>query len=397
MTQHLLQGFGLAVNSRNIRIAKNTQKVTDLVFKQQVIQTVSAIISAYWDLVSFNENVKVHEKALALAEKLYEDNKKQVEIGTLAPIEIVRAESEVATNEQQLVNAQTQVLQQETLLKNALSRNGVASPTISEARIIPTDRISVPAQEPVQPLADLMAKAIENRPELAQTRLNVENVKIGLEGTRHELRPTLDLTASLTNNALAGQLNSVPSLGPDGQVVFTTAPPVFSGGYGTVLSQLFDRKYPSYSLGFQLTIPLRNRAAQADMIMDELNLRQQEMQEQSQINSVRVDVRNALIAVQQASAAYQASVKARVLAEQTMEAEQKKYALGASTIFFVIQYQRDLAQARSNEVAAESQYAKAKVQLDQALGRTLESNNISIGEAIRGQVSRPPSPLPAQP
>ncbi|MGA2329703.1 MAG: TolC family protein [Bryobacteraceae bacterium] len=386
VTQRLLQGFGLAVNNRNIRVARNSQKVTDLAFKQQVIATVAQIVAAYWDLVSFGENVKVKEQALALSQRLYEDNKKQVEIGTLAPIEIVRAESEVATNQQALVNARTQVLQQETLLKNALSRTGVASPSISEAHIIPTDRIRVLEPAQVEPVQDLVARALENRPEVAQGRISIESTKIGLEGTKQELRPSLDVQASLQNNGLAGQRNPL-----------VTADPFFIGGFGTTMSQVFARNFPSYSLGFQLSVPIRNRAARADMVMDQISLRQQELSQQRLINSIRVDVRNALIAVQQAQAAYQAAAKARTLAEQVLDAEQKKYALGASTIFFVIQYQRDLAQARSNEVTAESASAKAQVQLDQATGRTLDVNNISIDEALKGKVARAPSALPAVP
>ena len=400
-TQHLLQGFGVAVNNRNIRIAKNNQQVSDLAFKQQVITTVSAIIGAYWDLVSFNENVKVKQQAMALNQKLYNDNKKQVEIGTLAPIEIVRAEAELASSQQALTQAETQLLQQETLLKNALSRTGVASPTIADARIVPTDRISVPAVEPVEPVQDLIAKALENRPEVAQTRVQIDNTKIGLKGTRAELQPSLDLVASVQNNGLAGQVNALPIPPVQGQPAGATlvrdpnsVNPFFLGGYGTVLGQLFRRNFPDYSIGFQLNIPLRNRAAKADMVLDQLSLRQQEIRQQQQVNQVRVDVRNALIAQQQASAAHQAAVKARVLQEQTLDAEQKKYTLGASTIFFVIQAQRDLTQAQSNEVAASSAYAKARVQLNMATGQTLEANNILIDEAVRGRVSRAPSPLP---
>ncbi len=399
INQRLLQGFGLAVNNRNIRIAKNSRQVSDLVFRQQVIATVSQVIAGYWDLVSYNENVKVKQQALALSQKLYDDNKKQVEIGTLAPIEIVRAEAEVASNQQQLVNAETQLLQQETSLKNALSRTGVASPSISEARIIPTDRISVPEQEQIEPVQDLVSRALESRPELAQSRLNVESTKIGLKGTRSQLLPSLDIQANLQNNALAGQLNAVPvpnipGIDPSQFQRGVGGDPFFIGGVGTAFGQLFRRNFPDYSIAFQLSVPLQNRAARADMVMDQVNLRQQELSQQRLINSIRMDVRNALIALQQARAAYQAAVKARQLAEQTVDAEQKKYALGASTIFFVIQYQRDLAQARSQEVAAESAYAKAKVQLDQAVGRTLETYNISIDEAMKGKVSRPPSALP---
>ena len=398
--QPLLRGFGLAVNNRNIRIAKNNRKVSDLAFRQQVITTVSAIVSAYWDLVSFHENVRVKQQTLALAEKLYEDNKKQVEIGTLAPIEVVRAEAEVASSRQALVQAESQLLQQETLLKNALSRTGVASPLLADARIVPTDRITVPPVERIEPVQDLIEAALRNRPDLAQIEVQIENTKIGLKGSRNSLLPQLDVVADFRNNALVGQVNKLPipaipgtGIGPQPRNP-AAVDPFFIGGYGKALSQLFARNFPDYGIGFQLTVPLRNRAAQADMVLDQLTLRQQELRRQALLNQIRVDVRNALIALQQARAAYEAAVKARELQEQTLEAEQKKYALGASTIFFVIQAQRDLAQARSQEVAAASQYAKAKVQLEAATGRILETYNISIEEALEGRVSRPPSPAP---
>ena len=383
VTQHLLQGFGLAVNTRNIRIAKNNQKVNDLAFRQQVISTVSQVIAGYWDLVTYTENVKVQEQTLALSEKLYGDNKKQVEIGTLAPISIIQAEAEVAKNQQALVLARTQLLQQETSLKNALSRTGVASPSIAEAHIVPTDRIRIPEQEKIEPMQDLVARALENRPELGQTRINIDNLKIGLLGTKQEMRPSLDVQASFQNNGLAGQAATAQA----------QVDPFFIGGLGAAASQVFSRNFPDYFIGIQLNIPLRNRAARADMVMDQISLRQQEIAQQRLLNSIRADVRNALIALQQAKAAYDSAAKARTLAEQTLDAEQKKYALGASTIFFVIQYQRDLALARSNEVSAESQYAKARVQVDQATGQTLESNNISIDEAVQGRVQRAPNPV----
>ena len=160
-TQHLLQGFGRALNNRNIRVAKNNLKVSDLAFKQQVIATVSTVIGLYWDLVSFNEDVKVKRQALALAEKLRGDNQKQVEIGTLAQIEVVRAEAQVASSQQDLTVSETRVLQQETILKNALSRTGVASPSVAEAHIVRMDQIRVPDVEPIQPIQDLMSGALD--------------------------------------------------------------------------------------------------------------------------------------------------------------------------------------------------------------------------------------------
>ncbi len=394
ITQRLLQGFGPAVNTRNIRIAQNSIGLSDLQFKAQVIQTVSSVVNLYSDLVSFNEDVKVKRQALTLNEKLYNDNKKQVEIGTLAPIEIVRAEAEVARSQQDLTQSETRLLQQETIIKNFLSRTGVSSPTLSEARVIPTDQLKIPDVEPVQPIQDLVEKALINRPEIAQTRINLENSKIQLLGSKSQLLPSLDFIVGATNNGLAGQPNTIPF--PSNVPAFTrNADPTFVGGWGTLFSQLFGRNYPDYSVGFQLNIPLRNRSAQADVANDQLNLRQAEVRERQQINQVRVDVQNALIGVQQSRAQYQAAVKSRILQEQTLDAEQKKYALGASTIFFVIQAQRDLAQAQATEVAALSAYNRARVTLDQATGLTLETYGVSLEEARSGKVAHAPSTVPA--
>lgn len=395
ITQRLLQGFGTAVNNRQIRIARNQREVSDLQFKQQVITTVSTVADLYWDLVSFNEDVKVKKQALALNEKLYSDNKKQVEIGTLAPIEIVRAEAEVARAQQDLTISETRVLQQETILKSYLNRTGVASPALAEARVIPTDRIRMPDQEPIEPLQDMVANAFRARPELTQRRINVQNAKINLKGSRSELLPSVDAFVSLANNGLAGSINTVPV--PPQLNFFPatrTVSPFFLGGYSTLFSQIFSRNFPDYAAGFQVNIPLRNRAAQADMILDQLTLRQTELGVQQLENQVRVDVQNAIIGLQQARASYQAATKARILQEQTLDAEQKKYALGASTIYNVILVQRDLAQAQSADVAALSAYSKARVELDRATGETLRSNSISLEEAFRGQVKRAPAQLP---
>jgi outer membrane protein len=393
VTQRLLQGFGTAVNNRNIRVARNNMRVSELQFKLQLIVTVTAITNLYWDLVAFNEDLKVKQQALLLAEKLYEDNKKQVEIGTLAPIEIVSAEAQVARRQQELTNAETAVLQQETILKNALSRTGVASPSVADARVIPTDRLRIDDTEKIQPVRDLFDTAMAKRPDLQQTRINIENAKIGLQGSKSQLLPSLDLQASLQNNALTGSVNTVPLRGVP---INRSVDPFFVGGFGSALEQLFRRNFPDYAIGFQLNIPIRNRSARADMILDQLSIRQAEINEQKQINQLRVDIQNAVVALTQARARYQAAVKERVLQEQTLDAEQKKYALGASTVFFVIQYQRDLAQAQSNEVAALASYAKAKTDMYRVTGETLEINNIEVDEAMSGRVSRGPSPLPPQ-
>ncbi|MCC6859848.1 MAG: TolC family protein [Bryobacterales bacterium] len=391
ITQKLLQGFGPAVNSRQIRIARNNREVSDLVFKQQVIATVSTVMNLYWDLVSFNEEVKVAKQTLAANEKLYNDNRKQVEIGTLAPISIVQAEAEVAAAQQEVTLAETRVLQQETILKNYLSRTGIASPLLADARVVPTDRMTMPDVEPIQPFQDMVAGALQSRPEAAQRRINIENAKISMKGSRSQMLPTLDAFVSLANNALAGTVNGLPA--PVG--VIRNPDAYFLGGYSTLFSQLFGRNFPDYAVGLQLNIPLRNRQAQADMLNDQLSLRQGELGLQQLENQIRVEVQNALIGLQQARASYQAAMKRRVLQEQTLDAEQKKLALGASTIYQVILVQRDLTQAQSAEVAALASYSKARVEMDRALGLTLNNHSISLEEAYNGRVSRPPSPIPA--
>jgi len=390
-TQHLLQGFGVAVNNRNIRIARNNREGADLQFKQQVIATVANVMDLYWDLVSFNDDVRSKQQSLAYNEKLFNDNKRQVDIGTMAPIEIVRADAAVASSQQDLILSQTRVLQQETILKNVLSKNGVASPTLAEAHIIPTDRIRIPDVEPIEPYQDMVAQALRARPEVSSQRINITNAGINLKGSKSQLLPTLDVFGSIGNNALVGTPNPLESNIPG----FTSvANPYFIGGYGTLFSQLLGHNFPNYSAGVQLNIPLRNRAAQADYILDQYTLRQQELSLQKLQNQVRLDVQNAIIGLRQARAVYQAAVKARILQEQTLDAEQKKLNLGASTIFQVILVQRDLANAQAAEVSALSNYSKARVEIDRATGQLLANNNISLDEAFRGKVSRPPAPLP---
>jgi outer membrane protein len=395
-TQRLLQGFGRAVNTRNIVIAKNTREQADLNFRQQVISTVSSVVNLYWDLVSFIDNVKSQQEALAYNQRLYSDNKKQVEIGTLAPISIVQAEAAVATSQQNVIVAETQVLEQETIIKDALSRNGIQSPSLINAHVIPTDRIRIPDVEPVQPYQDAVAMALSARPEIAQQRIAIENNRVNSRGSKAELLPTLNAFVTLNNNGLAGSPNTVLNQLGQSSLLGGATNSYFVGGQGVLLSQVFGRNFPDYAIGLNLNIPIRNRTAQADYILDQLTIRQSELALAKQEKQIRVDVQNAMIGVQQARSGYFAAVKARILQEQTLDAEQKKLALGASTIFNVILIQRDLATAQSAEVSALGTYAKSKVQMDTATGQTLDTYGVKIEEAFRGQVSRGPSPMPPE-
>jgi outer membrane protein TolC len=385
VTQNLLQGFGVAVNNRNIRVAKNNLKVTDLQLKRQVITTVSAVLNLYWDLVSFNEDSRIKQEALTTAQQLYNGNQRQLELGTLPAIEVTRAAAEVSSAKENLLIAQTNVAQQETVLKNALSRNGIVSPTLDEVHILPLDHITVPEKEDLKPTADLVNLGLKQRPEIAQTKINIESSIINLAGAKNYLLPTLQAFFELTNNGLSGQAN--PSQ-------YGVPPPALVGGYGNLLGQIFGRDFPNYSAGFSLNIPFRNRVAQADYATDQLQLRQSQLQYQKEVSQVRVDVKNAVIEVQQARARYETAVATRSLAQQTLEAEQNRFRFGESTIAAVVQAQRDLAGDQSAEVQAMANYTHAKIAFDEAVGQTLDVNGISMEEAASGRVARE-SAIPA--
>lgn len=395
VTQNLLQGFGKAVLARNIRVSKNNEKVSDLQFKQQVITTISAVLNLYWDLVSFYQDLKARKDELATAQALFEDNKKQVQIGTLAPIEVTRAESQVYSSQQDLLISQTNLLQQETVLKNALSKNGVASPTLAEVHVIPLDTIEIPQKDELRPIEDLVQEALNRRVEIGQARLNVESNKINLKGIKNELKPTLQVFAELTNNGLTGSTNYLVSPQNATSSGYIPPDPYLVGGYGNALGQIFRRNFPNYSAGLQLNIPLRNRIAQSDYVTSALGLRQQELQLQKSVNQVRVDVQNAVIALRQARVRYDSSVKARILQQQTLDADKKKYTLGAATVFNVVQDEQTLAAAESTETASLATYTHARIAFDQAMGTTLDVNHISLQEAVAGRVDRK-SVLPAK-
>jgi outer membrane protein len=393
-TQPLLRGFGIGVNRRFIRIARNNEKVSDLVFRQQVIETVAGIIRLYFDLVSLIEDVGVKRQTLALAQRLYEDNRQKVEQGTLAPIELVRAQAQVAASRQDLANSEGFELQQELIVKTVLTRRGTEDAMIREARIVTTTPINVPEREEIRPVQDLMEQAYRNRPELDEARLQIANSGISLAGSRNALLPDLSLVGALQNAGLGGQTNPLAPVTPGGTGLTSAPDQTFIGGFGSALGQIFRRNYPTYGIGIQLNLPLKNRIALGDYTRDEITLRQTEIRFQQLENQVRLEVEGAVIASQRARSAYDAATEARKLQEQSLEIELEKYANGLSTNFLVMQYQSYLAQARSTEVAARSVYIKARTALERAVGETLQNHNIAVDEVYRGRLSSAPSPLP---
>lgn len=385
LTQPLLRGFGPAVNRRYIRIAKNNRRTTDLVFKQQVIATIAGVVDLYHDLVSLLEDVRVKEETLALAQRLYEDNRVSVQQGTLAPVELTRAQAGVAAARQDLANSRGYELEQELLLKTVLTKKGTADPALRGVRVIPTTSIEVPEVEPERALEELVSAALQGRPEMEEARLQIQNTHIGLEGSRNELLPQLDLVATAQSTGLNGQKNAAAANSSTTTGLVSSAASN-TGGLATGLSQIFSGRYPEYSIGIQLTLPLRNRIAQADVARDELTLRQWDVQFQQLQNQVRLGVEAAVIALNQARTAYDAAVETRKLQEQSLAIEQEKFQTGLSTTLLVMQYQSYVAQARSTEVAARGIYAKALNALERSVGATLSDNNVTVEEAYRGSI-----------
>jgi outer membrane protein len=373
VTQPLLRGFGMSLNRRFIEIAKNEQRISSQLFRLQLETTVYGVIRLYTDLVALSEDVKVRRESVALAEKLFADTKAQVEEGTLAQIEMTRSNALVFSSRQDLINARGLLDEQEAIIKSYLTKTGNQDPEVQSATIIPTDLLDIPEEEEIRPIQDLIENAVAHRPDLNQARLQIENVEIGLKGSRNARLPQVDLVGVAQNNGLSGALNP---LAPG-------ADPAFVGGYGGILDQVFTRKYPTYGVGVQVTLPVHNRIAEADLARDELQLRQSQIRQRQLLNQARLEVEDALIAMRRARASYEAATQARVLQEKSLEAEQAKFEVGASTSFFVIQYESLLAQSKSTEVAAKSAYVKARAALQFATGDILDANQISLENAYK--------------
>lgn len=377
-TQPLLRGAGFNVNRRYIRISENNQRVSRLVFRQQLIDLIYGVSRLYYDLVSLNEDVGVRKDTLAAAQQLYKDDKAQVEVGTLAPLELTRVEALVASAELDLTRSQGLVQQQEAVVKSMISRTGSADADLQGARILPTDTIVVPERAEGFNKPQLIEQGLANRADLAQAGIQVENGEISVKASRNNVRPEIDAIGAVQSHGAIGYTGFTPIGG-------VPLPPTTTG-----ISQA-----SVYEAGVQLNLPFRNRIAQADAARDELQLRQMQARVQQLENQIRDEIENAAIAVEVARTAYGAAVRSRVYQEQLLQAEKEKYSVGASTNFFIVQDESLLAQARSTEVVARSTYVKSKVALQRALGTLLEDAGIQLEEAIRAQL--PPSPPPVSP
>jgi outer membrane protein TolC len=395
LTQHLLQGFGFLPNTRLIRITKNNREISDVAFRLQIITTVDQMENLYWNLVYAYENVKVQEEALTFAQKTLSDTQKQVKIGSLAPIEEVRALNTVATDQQALTQAQTNLDLQQLLMKNALSRN-LQDPILADAEVIPTSTMQLPEQEAVIPTEELVNDALGHRAELAESRIDLSNREISSKALKNALLPSIDLYAYYGGTGLAGAQNSANLCSNQSKELqaagFCTpdAQAVSPIGYTSALNDLVNSAAPDKGVGVTVNIPLRNRQAQALQVRSELEYRQAQMLLQQIENRVRIEVRNAQFSLRQNRASVQAAQAAVRLARQSLDAEQKKLNLGASTSTLVLQNQSGLATAESNLVSAMANYEKSHVELDRATGLLLDHLGIVMSDAETGQVTHMP-------
>jgi outer membrane protein len=389
--QGFLQGFGIAVNSRFITVAKMNLAISDIAFQSQIINVVGQVLDDYYSLEAADEDSKAKRTAADTASTFLTNVKEQVRLGALAPSDIINAESQLVTSQQALVDSDATRQQQEVILKNLLSRSGTADPALANARIEPVDRMTIPEHDDLPPMGDLVKQALANRTDLITDRENEKAAAVSNLGTRNGVLPNAGIFAGGNSAGVAGPGHTIVT--PEGTI--PPNPPLV-GGIGNALQQVFSFSYPTESITPYLAATLRNRAAQADYAVDQLSLRQTQLSNAKDAHQAEVDVVNNVIALRQARARYEAAVESRILQEQLLSSEQKRFALGASIPYNVITQQRDLITAQSSEVAALRVYTGARLALDRTTGSLLSEYHVSLAEARIGQVARQ-SKLPETP
>ena len=388
LTQHLLQGFGIWVNNRFVYEALNDRRITDSSFRQQILFTVNQVETIYWGLVSAYEDVQAKQRSLDQSSQLETDTKKQLDIGTAAPLDVVQAQSTVASDKQALITSQSQLNYQQLIMKQAIARN-LNEPALVSAPIIPIDRISVEElAEEKQPVDELVQTAFKQRPELEQAVLQLKNNEITLRGAKNALLPQIDAFAFYGASALGGaQSANCLDFFSGGTCKPGTYPSV---GYSSVLGNLFDSKGPDKGAGFQVNIPLRNRPAQADQARSLLEYRQAELRLEQLYTQIRMQVVNAQYALTNDRAQVLAARASHDFAQQSLDSEQKKLKLGASTTYNVLLQQKNLATADNSLISAEAGYARDRAGLYQTLASTLQHYGINLNDAASGNVSAAP-------
>ena len=391
LTQHLLQGFGPGINQRLIIQARNDRHITDAGFRLQILYTVNQVENIYWGLVSAYEDVESKQRALEQSRQLAADNRKQLEIGTLAPLDVVQSDSNVSSDQQALVASESALEYQQLVMKQAIARN-LNDPTLAAAPVIPTDRISIlETPEERESVDDLVKQANANRPDIQQAILTLKNDEITLRAERNGLLPTVDLYGFYGGAGIGGKqgpgcvtFNDVGAIVPCTPGVYPTV------GYGDVFESTFNNSGPNKAVGLNITIPIRNRKAQSEQARSVLEYRQAQLQLQQIYLKVRMQVINGQFALTNDRAQVESAQAALDYNRQSLDAEQKKYRLGASTTAAVLLQQRNLSNAENSLITARAAYARERAALSQILGNTLDRYGISLEDAVTGNVKQIP-------
>ena len=379
LSQPLMKNFGFLPNRRPILIARNNRDISQYIFAQRLIAVVNQVQTLYWNMVFAREDIKVKQRSLDLATKTNEDNKRQVEIGTLAPIEVVKSESEIANRKEELIRAQFLLEQYDDQMKKYVSSfSDLSKITVA---IDPTDKTLSPSDFKDFDLAQAVSYAIEARPEIKQLKKDLENQEINVKYFRNQLLPSANLDLVYGGSGLAGQTRNFL---PDGSFL-----PGINTGWGDNLQSILGNDFPNYSASITVEIPITNRAAKADFARANFSKYQAEKRLSALEQQIALEVRNAHTELEMNRARIEAASKSRELAEKNLDAEQKKFQLGTSTIRFVLEEQRNLAVAQSNELQALVDFTKAKNNLDRAVGKTLEVQRIRVEDALSGNLQSP--------
>lgn len=394
--QHnLLEGFGRAVNARTITVSRINLRTSDEQFRGQVISVVDAVLNAYYSLLASGEEVKARRSALLAAQRFLKESRRRYELGALAGVDVLPAESQEAAARRDLIVAETTHSQNELRLKNLISRNGVADPELRAARIVTLDSLSAPSSEKLPELRALVEVALSRRPDVLSRRAGLESAEVNTLGTRSALLPRLVAFGTTTQQGLAGTGRTVTQVTPGQPPRVQQPDPYFVGGFSTALGQSFRRNFPAINGGAFFQTPLRNRQGQADQAIDVLQLRQSQLQLEQFLLQVQVDLTNALASAEQARTRWESASKNVELARALLSAEEKKFATGVATPFEVVQQQRQVAQAEAAEAAARAAWHSARLALERAAGTTLETYGVSLEEARRGEVARKSALPPA--
>ena len=377
--QPILYGFGVATNERFIRIAKRNAQITDLAFKAQVIATVTQVENIYWDLVNAYDSEQISERSLGFANKNLSDDQKQLELQAIPAMQVMTDQSAVAQAEGNLTVARASLRLNELLMKNALTK--VDNPAIDEMPVIPLDLQGEPDPNADKAIDELISEAEKKRPEVAIYKMQAEVQKQSLKDINSELLPVLNMYGLYAGAGTAGPLN--PLCNPSTQDCSTNLPT----GFPSMFVNTFNYSSPEYQVGMTLSINLRNRQAKADQFRAVLQYRQSQISSEQQQKTILFDVRNSKFALEQAQAQVQAAQKARDLAAKTFDIMKQEQVLGAKSGLDTLNAESALAQAESALDTAQTNFEKKKVDIDRAIGETLERTGVSIDDAKVGVVT----------